>query len=211
MNILDAVETVLERRPDALYVSALGTVTSALRSVSHNGPHLYFGGAMGSAVAAALGVAERVAPRLVVALVGDGEMLMSVRTLWSISGMHPENLLIVVMVDGRYAMTGGQRIEAAVTFAEAAATLRGIHAVRAASQTELARAVDEVGLPGLVEAMLDEQVTPAASPFVDPHKVRLAFQAEVARGQSDEKAPRLVADPGAARSAGGPRRPGVRT
>jgi thiamine pyrophosphate-dependent acetolactate synthase large subunit-like protein len=210
MNILDAVETVVDRRPDALYVSALGTVTAALRSVSHDGPHLYFGGAMGSAAAAALGVAERVAPRLVVALVGDGEMLMSVRTLWSIAGLHPENLLIVVMVDGRYAMTGGQRIEAAVTFAEAAAALPGIHAVRAASRTELAHAVDEVGLPGLIEAMLDDQVKPAASPFVDPHKVRLAFQAEVARGVSDDKAPGLVAAAGAGRLAGGPRRPGVR-
>src|ERR1700680_2853493 len=52
MNILEAVETVLDRRPEALYVSALGTVTAALRSVSNDGPHLYFGGAMGSAAAA---------------------------------------------------------------------------------------------------------------------------------------------------------------
>ena len=61
VNISQALETLLERRPDALYVAALGTVTSALRTVSSDGPHLYFGGAMGSATPAALGIAERVA------------------------------------------------------------------------------------------------------------------------------------------------------
>jgi len=33
-----------------------------------------------------------------------------------------------------------------------------------------------------VEVAIDERVRPAASPFVDPHRVRIAFQAEVARG-----------------------------
>ena len=84
-----------------------------------------------------------------VALVGDGEMLMSVRTLWSIAGVRPENLLVVVMADGRYAMTGGQTIEMPVAFAQPAAALPGIEAVRAGSRSELTRAVEEVRLPGL--------------------------------------------------------------
>src|SRR4051794_28392446 len=84
VRIADATAAVLEALPDALYVAALGTVTSALRDVSRDGPHLYMGGAMGSAVAAALGIAEQAAPRRVVALVGDGEMVMSARTLWSV-------------------------------------------------------------------------------------------------------------------------------
>ena len=182
MNILDAVETVLAARPDALYVSALGTVTSALRQVSDDGPHLYFGGAMGSAAAAALGVAERVAPRLVIALVGDGEMLMSVRTLWSIAGVAPENLLIVVMADGRYTMTGGQEIDVPTSFAAPAAALPGIAAMRAATSADLEHAVNTIRPPGLIEVTLDEQAKPAASPFVEPDRVRIAFRAEVARG-----------------------------
>ena len=113
MNISQALETLLARRPDALYVAALGTVTSALRTVSSDGPHLYFGGAMGSATPAALGIAERVAPRLVIAAVGDGELLLGARTLWSIAGAQPTNLLVVVMADGKYSMTGGQQITGA--------------------------------------------------------------------------------------------------
>jgi thiamine pyrophosphate-dependent acetolactate synthase large subunit-like protein len=182
MNVLDATRTVLERSPDALFVAALGTVTAALRDVSEDGPHLYFGGAMGSAAAAALGVAERVAPRRVVALVGDGEMLMSARTLWTLAGVHPRNLLVVVMADGHYTQTGGQPIEVAATFAEAASALPGLRSVRAASPDELSRALEEIELPGLIEVAIGERVRPLASPFVDPHRVRLAFEAEVARG-----------------------------
>lgn len=183
MNILEATRAVLQRRPDALYVAALGTITSALRTESEDGPHLYFGGAMGSAAPAALGVAERVAPRLVIALVGDGELLMGARTLWSIAGVQPANLLLVVMADGHYSMTGGQRIEAPPVFAEPAAAIPGLDAIRVTSPGALADAIDELPLPGVIEAVLDERVMPPASPFVDPHRVRYAFEAEVARAR----------------------------
>jgi thiamine pyrophosphate-dependent acetolactate synthase large subunit-like protein len=182
MRIADATAAVLERLPDALYVAALGTVTAALRDASGDGPHLYMGGAMGSAVAVALGVAERVAPRRVVVLVGDGEMVMSARTLWSVAGVRPPNLLIVVMADGRYTMTGGQAIEVTATFAGAAAALPGLHGASAATAGELSRALAETPLPGLIEVALDEPSVTHASPFVDPHRVRMAFEAQVARG-----------------------------
>jgi thiamine pyrophosphate-dependent acetolactate synthase large subunit-like protein len=193
MNILDGTRTVLERNPDALFVAALGTVTAALRDVSEDGPHLYFGGAMGAAAAAALGVAERVAPRRVVALVGDGEMLMSARTLWTVAGVRPRNLLVVVMADGHYTQTGGQPIEAAATFAEAASAIPGLASARAASRDELARALDAIELPGLIEVAVDERVRPVASPFVDPHRVRLAFEAEIARGAAAARGARTAA------------------
>jgi thiamine pyrophosphate-dependent acetolactate synthase large subunit-like protein len=188
MNVVDATRTVLERMPDALFVAALGTVTAALRAVSEDGPHLYMGGAMGSAAAVALGVAEHVAPRRVAALVGDGEMLMSTRTLWTVAGVRPRNLAIIVMADGRYTITGGQRIEAAAAFAGPASALPGLSAARAATSAELVRALDELALPGLIEVAIDTRVTPAASPFVDPHRVRAAFETEVARGRPGAEA-----------------------
>jgi thiamine pyrophosphate-dependent acetolactate synthase large subunit-like protein len=193
VNILEAVQTLLDRRPEALYVAALGTATSALRTVSSDGPHLYFGGAMGSATPAALGIAERVAPRLVIAVVGDGELLMGTRTLWSIAGLRPTNLLVVVMADGRYTMTGGQRIEAPAVFAEPAAAIPGLHACRATSVSALAQAIEALPLPGVIEAVLDQAVTPSASPFVEPHRVRFAFEAELARGNTSRRRPRAGA------------------
>jgi hypothetical protein len=33
----------------------------------------------------------------------------------------------------------------------------------------------------VIEAVLDETVEPSASPFVEPHRVRFAFEAAIAR------------------------------
>ena len=65
---------------------------------------------MGSAAAAALGIADAVPEREVIALVGDGDLLMGASTLWSISALAPANLLLVALVDGHYSITGGQPI-----------------------------------------------------------------------------------------------------
>ena len=59
MNPTGIVAAILDAAPGALVVSSLGTATSALRAASDDGPHLYMGGSMGTALAAALGVAEK--------------------------------------------------------------------------------------------------------------------------------------------------------
>jgi len=182
----DVAHAIVETLPQALCVSSLGTATSALRLASHDGPHFYYGAAMGSALAGALGVAEAVPDRLVVALLGDGELLMGAGTLWSVSAYRPRNLLSVVLSDGTYSITGGQRLSAPPRFVEVAQSLGGIAGVRVGSGDELRRALVELERPGLIEVALDERVWPGPSPFVDPSKVRLEFTANVARGAAPE-------------------------
>src|SRR5213592_524669 len=106
MKPTEVVRAVLAAAPDALYVASLGTPTSALRAASEDGPHLYLGGSMGSALSVALGVAEKRPERVVVALLGDGETLMGAGSLWSLAGLAPPNLLAVVLADGHYSITG---------------------------------------------------------------------------------------------------------
>jgi thiamine pyrophosphate-dependent acetolactate synthase large subunit-like protein len=182
----DVAQAIVETLPQALCVSSLGTATSALRLVSNDGPHFYYGAAMGSALAGALGVAEAVPDRLVVALLGDGELLMGAGTLWSVSAYRPRNLLAVVLSDGIYGITGGQRLSSSTRFVEVAQSLGGMAGLRVGSADELRRALVELDRPGLIEAILDEHVWPGPSPFVDPSKVRLEFAANVARGAALE-------------------------
>jgi thiamine pyrophosphate-dependent acetolactate synthase large subunit-like protein len=183
MNAVDIAGTLVETAPDALLVSSLGTATSALRRASDDGPHFYFGGAMGSAAAAALGVADAVPERDVIALVGDGDLLMGASTLWSISALGPSNLLLVALVDGHYSITGGQPIAADTRFVDVAQSL-GLAAARARSTGELAALVTSLPRPGLLEAVVDERTWPGCSPFVDPHRVRTRFGTRV-NGGSD--------------------------
>src|SRR5262249_4790525 len=122
MDVSTIARTVLGCAPDALYVSALGTATSALRRASNDGPHLYLGGAMGSTLAVAIGVAERCPERQVIALLGDGDLLMGAGSLWSLAGLAPPNVLAVVLKDGRYSITGGQSLVDTSSLADLAAS-----------------------------------------------------------------------------------------
>ncbi|MQA14328.1 MAG: hypothetical protein GEV09_09185 [Pseudonocardiaceae bacterium] len=181
MKARDVARGSLTALPDALFVSALGTATSALRHASSDGPHLYLGGAMGSALAVALGVAEERIERTVVALLGDGELLMSANTLWSLATYRADNLVAIVLTDGRYSITGGQPLGTDPRFAEVAHALPGLSGTRVATPDDLQRALLELPRPALVEATTDEHEWPGPSPFVDPMEVRIRFAAEAVR------------------------------
>jgi thiamine pyrophosphate-dependent acetolactate synthase large subunit-like protein len=188
----DVAATVLAAYPGALVVAALGTATSALRHASDDGPHLYLGGAMGSALAAAMGVAEAVPERAVVALLGDGELLMSANALWSVAAYRPTNLAAVVLSDGHYSITGGQPLPVDPCFADVAGSLPGLAAARVWGGGELRDALLGLPRPALVEAVVDTGSRPGPSPFVDPVLVRTRFTAAVRadrRGTGQEDTP----------------------
>ncbi len=179
----EAVHAVVAAASDDLFVSSLGTATSALRLASDDGPHLYLGGAMGCGRAAALGVAERCPHRGVVAVVGDGDLLMGAGSLWSLSGLRPTNLLLVLLDDGRYSITGGQDLVAPTAFAPVLGAFPGLAADEATTPDEVEEAVRTLSRPGVVVARIDESAWPGPSPFVDPHRVRARFL-DAARGAS---------------------------
>lgn len=180
MKAAEVALAIVEAMPDALCVSSLGTATSAMRSASGDGPHLYLGAAMGSALAAAMGVAEALPDRQVVAVLGDGELLMGASTLWSVSAYRPGNLITVVLSDGLYSITGGQQLSAPPRFAAVVQAMGGITGLSVSSEPELRQALRELRRPSLIEAELTERAWPGPSPFVDPAQVRLAFAADVA-------------------------------
>lgn len=182
MKATEVACAIVDTYPEALCVSSLGTATSALRAASDDGPHFYLGAAMGSALATAMGVAEAVPDRLVVALLGDGELLMGASTLWSLAAYRPANLLAVVLSDGVYGITGGQQLSTQPRFSAVAEALGGIDTARVESEAALRTALRQLGRPGLIEAALSERAWPGPSPFVDPALVRTAFAANTASG-----------------------------
>jgi thiamine pyrophosphate-dependent acetolactate synthase large subunit-like protein len=182
VKTLDAVTAATGAAPGALYVASLGSATSALRVASGDGPHLYLGGAMGCGLAAAIGVAERCPDRDVVAVLGDGDLLMGAGSLWSLSGLRPGNLLALVLDDGRYSITGGQHVVDPDALAAAAGGFPGFTAASAADPAEVAERVRTLPRPAVVVAAIDEPEWPGASPFVDPGEVRARFLEHVRSG-----------------------------
>jgi thiamine pyrophosphate-dependent acetolactate synthase large subunit-like protein len=176
MNPTEAVAAVLDAAtPDALFVASLGTPTSALREASGDGPHLYMGGSMGTALAAAIGVAEKQSGRDVVALLGDGEALMGAGSFWSLAGIAPPNLLAVVLIDGHYTITGGQPLGVPDAFGAVASAL-GLSTATARTGSEIAEGVRTLPRPAVLEVRYEDRTWPGPSPFVDPPVVRWRFE-----------------------------------
>ena len=167
MNIIEAVDAAVAARPDAVFVSSLGTSTSALRRATQDGCHLYLGGSMGSCLAVALGLSAGAPDAEVVAIVGDGDLVMGSSALWDLAGIRPTNLTVVVMSDGRYAITGGQVLPQPASAAAVAGSL-GVVSGSADDPGKLLALLADRDVT-LVEARLNgEAVWPGPSPFVEP-------------------------------------------
>jgi phosphonopyruvate decarboxylase len=108
MNIRDAIDILVERFPDALFVSSCGYISRDLLSNGDRTANFYMVGSMGIAAPLALGLAlARPADRIVV-LDGDGSMAMNLGVLPVIAQNRP-NLIHAVLDNGLHESTGGQR------------------------------------------------------------------------------------------------------
>ena len=91
----------------AVVVSEIGSQTMWLHSVADHPTNLYLSGPMGMGPSVALGVALANPEKMVLALCGDGALAMNLGALTTIAHQAPANLIIAVMDNGIYELTGG--------------------------------------------------------------------------------------------------------
>lgn len=109
---------------DEAVVGGIGNTNFDLWAVGHRPQNFYMLGSMGLAVPIALGVALAQPQRGVIALEGDGSMLMQVGALATVAALRPKNLTIVIMDNAIYQITGSQPT-ATATGADLVAMARG--------------------------------------------------------------------------------------
>lgn len=102
------VMRILQGRADALIVASLGAPCWDLAACGDRDINFYTWGAMGSSCMIALGIATAQPQRRVIALVGDGDMLMGLGSLATVATARPQNLAIMVLDNERYGDTGNQ-------------------------------------------------------------------------------------------------------
>src|SRR5262249_18402445 len=100
------VRAVLERGGELLVVAGLGSSAWDCTAAGDHPLTFPLWGAMGSACAIGLGLALAQPKRRVLVVTGDGEMLMGLGSLATISVQRPRNLAIVVLDNERYGETG---------------------------------------------------------------------------------------------------------
>jgi len=140
---------VAKLRNEEAVIGGIGNTNFDLWSAGHRPQNFYMLGSMGLAIPIAFGVALAQPHRHVIALEGDGSLLMQLGCLVTIAAHKPDNLTMVIMDNGLYQITGGQRTPAAGT-ADYVALARG------AGLTRCAWAGDEDDFDRLIAAALND-------------------------------------------------------
>ncbi len=180
MNRTELTRLLVAALPaDAAVVAGIGNTNFDLWGVGRRPQNFYMLGSMGLACPIALGVALAQPGRRVVAIEGDGSLLMQLGCLATIGMARPRNLAIVVMDNALYQVTGGQKTASAAG-ADFAALARGAGIARAAwaaDEADFSRmvgaALSEDG-PSLIAAAIDDKPA-AAQTERDPARIRDRF------------------------------------
>jgi phosphonopyruvate decarboxylase len=124
---LDALVAALAA--DDVVVSCLGANARWLPHMNVTVPVFALCDSMSAAVPLALGIALSRPDRHVIALEGDGSLLMSPNVLATVAAARPGNLTVVLWVNGHYESSGGQSLPAAPVDWVALARASGIGSV----------------------------------------------------------------------------------
>jgi thiamine pyrophosphate-dependent acetolactate synthase large subunit-like protein len=109
LDRIDAVPKIIGKPGDMLFVAGLAGTSKDLAHITNDGPNFYgMAGAMGAAVSMGLGLALARPDKKVVVATGDGELLMNIGALATVSVMNPPNLSILCVDNGHYGETGYQ-------------------------------------------------------------------------------------------------------
>ena len=109
MNRFDLTSRLIAKlRSEEAVIGGIGNTNFDLWAAGHRPQNFYMLGSMGLAFPIALGVALAQPNRRVFGLEGDGSLLMQLGTLSTIATLAPKNLVMVVMDNGIYQITGAQ-------------------------------------------------------------------------------------------------------
>ena len=180
MNRSDLTKRLVARlKCQEAVVGGIGNTNFDLWAAGRRPENFYMLGSMGLASPIALGVALAQPARRVIALEGDGSLLMQLGCLATIAMLRQKNLAIVVMDNAMYQITGAQA-SATAFGADIAAIARGAGIAKSSWAADEAdfeqlveRALVEDG-PWLIAARIDDK--PAAGQTErDPAQIRDRF------------------------------------
>ncbi len=169
-------------------IGGIGNTNFDLFAAGHRPENFYMLGSMGLAIPIALGVALAQPERGVIALEGDGSILMSLGCLTTIGMVKPRNLTIVIMDNGLYQITGKQPTATQDT-ADIVAIARGAGIADSTwihDEEHFDRVFDvgfKDGGPRLFAVKIDDKPG-AAGPFRDPALIRNRFMKGLGIGKA---------------------------
>jgi sulfopyruvate decarboxylase subunit beta len=108
MRRADALEVIVQESGDRLIVCNIGDPSRELHAIRDGPNQFYMLGSMGLASSIGLGLALSRPDRPVLAIDGDGAVLMNLGTVATVADQCPANYVLVILDNGVYGSTGGQ-------------------------------------------------------------------------------------------------------
>ena len=188
LNRAALTQRLVAKLRDEAVVAGIGNTNFDLYAAGHRPQNFYMLGSMGLAVPIALGVAMAQPQRGVIALEGDGSILMSLGCLSTVAMVKPRNLTIIIMDNGIYQITGKQptstQSTADIVAISRASGIASSFWIRDEAHFDelIDRALGDGG-PTLLAAKIDDQ--PAVTQTVrDPALIRNRFMKGLGTGRS---------------------------
>ena len=196
MTRLEATRVIVSALGDEPVIASLGHPAYDLFACGDRPENFYTWGSMGLTSSVALGVALARPDRRVIAIDGDGSLLMNLGSLATIAACRPVNLVLVVMDNACYGTTGGQETFTAggANLEDSARALGVSAAVTVRTPDELREALAESRRspgPWVIVAKVSESA-PTARPPVDCVFIKQRFMAAIG---NPEAATRGTASP----------------
>ena len=180
MNRFDITSRMVAKlHNDEAVIGGIGYTNFDLWAAGQRPQNFYMLGSMGLAAPIALGVAIAQPQRRVIALEGDGSILMQLGALTTIATRAQKNLTVVIMDNGAYQITGGQTTATGagtdlVAMSRGAGIAQSLWAADESHFEELIeRAISEDG-PWLIGCRIDNQ-KPVDTTERDPSRIRDNF------------------------------------
>ncbi|HIQ32687.1 MAG TPA: sulfopyruvate decarboxylase subunit beta [Methanothermococcus okinawensis] len=156
---VDAIRILMEYVRDEVVVCNLGFPSKELYHIRDRPENFYMLGSMGLCSSIALGLALSL-DKKVIAIEGDGSLLMNLGTLSTIGYTQPDNLLLYIVDNSAYGSTGNQRTHTERISLCKIARACGIEAIEVSQEGDLRRVIEEA---------LKDNKTRAIVVKVEPH------------------------------------------
>ena len=180
MNRFDLTKRLVgQLKHDEAVIGGIGNANFDLWASGQRPQNFYMLGSMGLTIPIALGVAIAQPKRHVIALEGDGSLLMQLGCLATVAMRAPKNLTMIVWDNGIYQITGNQPTASAST-ADLIAIARGSGLAKSAWAADeedfdcLFAAALKDGGPSLIAARIDHRPAVGATDR-DPVQIRERF------------------------------------
>jgi thiamine pyrophosphate-dependent acetolactate synthase large subunit-like protein len=180
MNRFELTKRVVAQlRRDEAVIGGIGNANFDLWASGQRPQNFYMLGSMGLAIPIALGVALAQPRRHVIALEGDGSLLMQLGCLATVAERSPKNLTIVVWDNGIYQITGSQPTASSaatdlVAISRGAGIANSYWAADEADFDRLAASALKGEGPSLIAARIDNKPAVATTDR-DPVQIRERF------------------------------------